>query len=110
MRCGIGRPGIGMSRWRCWPTPICACCGRTPWKKGELTAPARSVIDPAAFEELLPLTVPEVRRLLRAIACATEAERDQRLAWSYWRRRHQARAKRCHYRHRLARLTTKVRL
>jgi hypothetical protein len=68
------------------------------------------VIDPTELEELLPLTVPEVRRLLRTIMCPTEAERGQRLAWSYWRRRHQARAKRCHYRRRLARIRTKVRL
>ena len=47
---------------------------------------------------LLPLTVPEVRRLLR-IACQArnEAERGFRLAWSQWRRRHQARARRSHY-------------
>jgi hypothetical protein len=46
---------------------------------------------------LLPLTVPEVRRLLR-IACQArnEAERGFRLAWSQWRRRHQARARRSH--------------
>ena len=34
----------------------------------------------------------------------------ERLAWSRWRRRHQARAKRCHYRCRLARLRSEVRL
>jgi hypothetical protein len=43
----------------------------------------------------LPITVPEVRRLL-----LTLAEPDERfsirLAWSVFRRRHQAIAKRCH--------------
>jgi transposase len=44
---------------------------------------------------LLPLTVPEVRRLL--LALTEKPERFHfRLAWSYWRRRHQAIAKRCH--------------
>ena len=50
---------------------------------------------------LLPLTVPEVRRLLLiALQTRDEAERAFRLAWSHWRRRHQARARRSHYRRR----------
>jgi transposase len=44
---------------------------------------------------LIPLTVPEVRRLLGLLR-VPEAERPQRLAWSQWRRRHQATARRCH--------------
>jgi hypothetical protein len=53
---------------------------------------------------LLPLTVPEVRRLLWRLVWTTRQEADAVLHWSRWRRRHQARAKRCHYRTRLARL------
>jgi hypothetical protein len=68
------------------------------------------VIDPAIFEALLPLTVPEGRRLLRGIVWAREIASAERLAWSRWRRRHQARAKRCHYRRRLACLRSEVRL
>jgi hypothetical protein len=68
------------------------------------------VIDPAIFAELLPLTVPEVRRLLRLVISTIEVTPHERLAWSRWRRRHQARAKRCHYRRHLARLQSKVRL
>ncbi len=50
--------------------------------------------------QLIPLTVPEVRRLLwwlifEAVPCP-----EHLLAWSHWRRRHQATAKRCHYRRR----------
>ena len=44
---------------------------------------------------MLPLTVPELRRLLLAVREPPERFRF-RLAWSYWRRRHQAIAKRCH--------------
>lgn len=44
---------------------------------------------------LLPLTVPELRRLLLALAEPPE-QFDFRLAWSRWRRHHQAMAKRCH--------------
>ena len=45
--------------------------------------------------DLIPLTVPEVRRLL--VALAEPDERFSiRLAWSTFRRRHQAIAQRCH--------------
>jgi SRSO17 transposase len=53
--------------------------------------------------ELLPLTVPEVRRLLCRLVWAPAAPAEHVLAWSRWRRRHQARARRCHYRRRLRR-------
>jgi hypothetical protein len=53
--------------------------------------------------ELLPLTVPEIRHVLWALGQAVSAEvADQVLAWSQWRRRHQARARRCHYQRHLA--------
>jgi hypothetical protein len=68
------------------------------------------VIDSEAVEELLPLTLPEVRRLLQWVLGRGEPARQRRLEWSFWRRRHQARAKRCHYRRRLAFLAAKVRL
>ena len=50
---------------------------------------------------LIPLTVPEVRRLLLALAEPPERF-SFRLAWSRWRRRHQAMAKRCHVARRAA--------
>jgi SRSO17 transposase len=43
----------------------------------------------------IPLTVPELRRLRHALD-APPHERHHHLRWSTWRRRHQARAKRCH--------------
>jgi len=43
---------------------------------------------------MIPLTVPEVRRLILAMTGPHE-ERDFRLGWSLWRRVHQAVAKRC---------------
>ncbi len=48
----------------------------------------------------IELTVPEVRRLMGATLEEDECRRRFRLAWSRWRRRHQARAKRAHYRRR----------
>jgi hypothetical protein len=44
---------------------------------------------------LIPPTLPEVRRLILAMAGPQE-EREFRLGWSLWRRAHQALAKRCH--------------
>jgi hypothetical protein len=44
---------------------------------------------------LIAPTLPEVRRLILAMAGA-EQEREFRLGWSLWRRAHQALAKRCH--------------
>jgi SRSO17 transposase len=49
--------------------------------------------DGAPTADLLPLTVPEVRRLVLALAESVE-RRAFRLAWSRWRRAHQARAAR----------------
>jgi hypothetical protein len=59
---------------------------------------------------LLPPTVPEVRRLLGRLVWGRPPPPEQALHWSVWRRRHQARAKRGHYRRRLVRLRDKLRL
>ena len=48
----------------------------------------------------LPLTVPEVRRLVWRLAWARAPDLDAALAWSRWRRRHQQRARRCHWQRR----------
>jgi SRSO17 transposase len=49
--------------------------------------------------DLLPMTVPEVRRLLVRLLRAA-VTRDHIISWSRWRRRHQRRAQLCHYRKR----------
>jgi len=51
---------------------------------------------------LLPLTVPEVRRLVYRLVWQAPPQPIPILHWSTWRRRHQLRAQRCHYRRRLA--------
>ena len=58
--------------------------------------------------ELIPLTVPEVRRLLVALAWSAPPPEERTLRWSIWRRRHQARARRCHYKRRLDRLRQRI--
>jgi hypothetical protein len=54
--------------------------------------------------ELLPLTVPEVRRLLWLVIWQRPVRAALALHWSDWRRRHQARAKHSHIKRRLRRL------
>jgi SRSO17 transposase len=51
---------------------------------------------------LIELTVNEFRRLFDALLLAAKHSIDTLLAWSRWRRRHQARARQCHYRRHLA--------
>lgn len=49
---------------------------------------------------LIALTVNEFRRLFDALLLATNHTMATLLAWSQWRRRHQYRARQCHYRRR----------
>ena len=50
----------------------------------------------------MPLSVPEVRKLLLKRVWDAVPVEDRVLAWSVWRRRHQHRARECHYRKRAA--------
>jgi hypothetical protein len=51
---------------------------------------------------LIPLTVPEVRRLLWWLVWGRMPPPEYVVGWSRWRRKHQAQAKRCHYKRRAA--------
>lgn len=48
----------------------------------------------------MPLSVQEIRRLLWRVVLAVQQTAHQILAWSHWRRRHQASAKHYHYQRR----------
>jgi SRSO17 transposase len=61
-------------------------------------------------EELLPLTVPEVRRLLWALVSQRSPPPRSVLHWSVWRRKHQQRARRAHWHRRRQRSQRKARL
>lgn len=65
-----------------------------PWKEGEL--PASAPLTTEQTETLLPLTLAEVRRLLQGWVWELGPPEGQLLAWSRWRRQHQARARRCY--------------
>jgi hypothetical protein len=58
--------------------------------------------------ELLPLTVPEVQRLLFALVWQPPPAPARVLQWSAWRRRHQARAKQVHIKRRLCSLQVRL--
>jgi SRSO17 transposase len=47
---------------------------------------------------LIPLTCNEIQHLFAALVPARVTDTSHRLRWSAWRRRHQARARACHYR------------
>lgn len=49
-------------------------------------------------QELVLVSVPEVWRLLAVTLPLAPEAPEVRLAWCVWRRRHQHRAMRCHYR------------
>ena len=57
---------------------------------------------PGSDARLIPLTVPEVRRLITRLVWTVHHPADFVLSWSQWRRRHQARAQRSHYQRRLS--------
>lgn len=46
----------------------------------------------------MPLSVPEVRTLMLRLLWQRLPPAERVLAWSAWRRRHQYRARACHYR------------
>ncbi|KAB8182656.1 hypothetical protein FH608_050115 [Nonomuraea phyllanthi] len=51
-------------------------------------------------DDRIPLTLPEIRRLLATLALTTAHTVTAIMRWSDWRRRHQARARHCHYQRR----------
>ncbi len=51
---------------------------------------------------MVPLSIPEIRRLFFYLLEQPPLPRLFRLSWSFFRRTHQAIARRCHYKRRLA--------
>jgi hypothetical protein len=52
--------------------------------------------------ELIAVTCNEVQHLFTTLVTQPVADAAHRLRWSLWRRRHQARARTCHYRRQAA--------
>jgi hypothetical protein len=53
-----------------------------------------------APQQLIPLTLNEIRHLFDKLVLARSATADTIWAWSLWRRKHQSTARTCHYRRR----------
>ena len=56
----------------------------------------------AGLPMMVPLSVPEIRRLFFYLLEKPPLSRLFRLGWSFFRRTHQAIARRCHYQRRLS--------
>jgi len=81
----------------------CVWSGAAERLQGDLVAHALQLADQpvlvrltAAFQGVIQLTCNEIQHLFAALVAASTATTDHRLRWSWWRRRHQARAR--HYR------------
>jgi hypothetical protein len=70
-----------------------------PWVTGDEVYGRDAKLDPG----LIPLTVTEIKRVFNLVTRAWQTIRHY-LHWSWWRRRHQARARWFHHRARLRRL------
>jgi SRSO17 transposase len=97
-----GLCGLDQHQVRCW-------CSWYRWVTLAILAHAFLVVAAATQHtrhppppELLPLSCNEVSHLFAGLAIRPLGDRDHRLRWSLWRRRHQARARTRHYRRQAA--------
>ncbi len=90
--CGLDQHQV--RRWRSW------------YRWATLSMLAHAFLVVAALAErtrqpppsgLIPLSCNEIQHLFAALLAPPVADRGHRLRWSLWRRRHQARARTCHY-------------
>jgi SRSO17 transposase len=95
--CGLDQHQV--RRWRSW------------YRWATLAMLAHAFLVVAALTEharhpppsgLIGLTCNEVQHLFATLVVQPVADATQRLRWSLWRRRHQARARTCHYRRQAA--------
>ena len=67
---------------------------------GDSPSNAHALEKKVAGVKLIGLSVPEIRRLLVRTVLRVVREFGAAIRWSNWRRRHQFRARECHYRSR----------
>ena len=100
---GKGLVGLDQHQVRCW---------RSWYRWVTLAMLAHAFLVVVAVTErscrpppsgLIPLTCNEVQHLFANLLAQPVQDLGQRLRWSAWRRRHQARARTCHYRRQAAR-------
>jgi hypothetical protein len=90
----VGLDQHQVRRWRSW------------YRWATLTMLAHAFLVVAALTDhthhppppaLIPLTCNEIQHLFAALLAQPTGDLANRLRWSVWRRRHQARARTCHY-------------
>jgi SRSO17 transposase len=100
---GKGLTGLDQHQVRCW---------RSWYRWVTLAMLAHAFLVVAALVQrtrqpppsgLIGLTCNEVQHLFAALVARPAGDLGHRLRWSVWRRRHQARARTCHYRRQAAR-------
>jgi hypothetical protein len=82
-------------RWRSWYRWVTLAMLAHAFLVVGRPAPAHP---PSTTAELIPLTCNKVTHLFVGLAARPLGRVAHRLRWSLWRRRHQARARTCHYR------------
>src|SRR4051812_15747145 len=87
MRAGRGTAGTGMSRWSCWPSPCWRGCVSWRTARPQKRRSSRSL--------QVPWSIQEIRRVAIRLA-QRRIEPAFILAWSAWRRAHQAAAQHAH--------------
>jgi SRSO17 transposase len=91
--CGLDQHQV--RRWRSWYRWVTlAMLAYAFLVVAAVTEHARQPAPPGAIQ----LTCNEIQHLFAALVAAPIADTGHRLRWSWWRRRHQARARACHYR------------
>jgi SRSO17 transposase len=99
---GKGLVGLDQHQVRCW---------RSWYRWTTLAMLAHAFLIVAALTErtrhpspsgLIGLTCNELQHLFAALVARPTGDLDHRVRWSVWRRRHQARARSCHYRRQAA--------
>jgi SRSO17 transposase len=98
----VGLDHYQVRLWHAWYRHVTLAMLAHAWLAVTAAATPRADHDVPAVDPLIPLSVNEIRRLHAALTRPTHSV-GHILAWSRWRRGHQARARHCHYRRRLHR-------
>src|SRR5215216_5732541 len=106
----VGRLAPLHHAWLAGPRLSGGAAGAGPRRKRGSSVKATEGSAAGLEDELVPLSVAEVRRLFRNVLLRSAAPVDHVLDWSRWRRRHQARARYFHYRRRARRKQTNAQL
>src|SRR6266487_3792468 len=96
---GTGLDAGQVIRWRSWHRWTAICLLAYIYLSVAVAVQRRQEAGSDLDAGLIPITVPELLRLLRDIVIPPpRRDRAHRLPWSTWRRRHQHRARQAHQR------------